>query len=100
MRLPTPMEWVWLALLAFIAQVVGWLLISRNLMKVPVSRAGLILITQPLVSTFAGALLFNERLGVLQMIGAVIVFAALYLGNTGKKTATGAPDPYTVSTLE
>ncbi len=84
LRNATVVEWLWLLALALIAQVGGWLLISRNLLKVPVSHAGLILITQPLVATLVGALVFQERLSLIQQCGAAIVFIALYLGVTRK----------------
>ncbi len=82
LRWPTAMEWLWLIALAIVAQVAGWLLISRNLLKVPVSQAGLILITQPLVAVIVGGLVFREQLSTIQVIGAGIVLVALYLGNT------------------
>ena len=81
---------MWMILLAVVAQIAGWLLISKNLLKVSVSRAGLILITQPLVAVLAGAALFRERLGGIQALGAAIVLVALYLGNTRKKVTASS----------
>ena len=81
------------AFLALVAQVAGWLLISRNLTKVPVSRAGLILITQPLVSTIAGAIIFHESLTAIQVTGSLIVFVALYLGTQRKTDPVGPVVP-------
>lgn len=80
--LPTPVDFGWLLSLALVAQVAGWLLISRSLGQVPVSRAGLILTAQPLVATLAGGLLLREHLSPLQGLGAGIVLVALYLGTT------------------
>jgi len=88
LRWATTEEWVWMILLAVIAQIAGWLLISRNLLKVTVSRAGLILITQPLVAVLAGTAIFRERLSPIQALGAAIVLVALYLGNTRKRVTS------------
>lgn len=90
LRWATAEEWMWMILLAVVAQIAGWLLISKNLLKVSVSRAGLILITQPLVAVLAGAALFRERLGGIQALGAAIVLVALYLGNTRKKVTASS----------
>lgn len=82
LRLPTGIELVWLVLLAAIAQVIAWLLISRNIGRFPVSRTGLILIMQPLVATIAGAAIFGETFHPLQWLGAALVLIALYLGTS------------------
>lgn len=90
---PTLSDLFWLVLLAAIAQVIAWLLISKNLKSVPVSRAGIILITQPLVATIAGALLFGERLHPIQWAGATLVFISLYLTASASSAAKGSPKP-------
>jgi len=85
LRLPIGKEWTWLILLALIAQVAGWLLISKALPRVPVSRAGLLLLTQPVVATILGNAIFAERLGSIQLIGAALTLTAIYLGGTSKR---------------
>jgi drug/metabolite transporter (DMT)-like permease len=80
LRLPVGMEWVWLPTLALVAQIAGWILITKNLPKVPLSRAGLIILAQPVVATVVGNLLFGESLSPLQLLGAVLTLAAIYLG--------------------
>ncbi|MCB0417271.1 MAG: DMT family transporter [Bdellovibrionales bacterium] len=84
LRLPTGNEWIWILALAGVAQITGWWLISGSLRAVPVSQAGLILLTQPAVATLMGALLFGEALGLAQASGAVLTFGAIYLGATGR----------------
>ncbi|MCB0405491.1 MAG: DMT family transporter [Bdellovibrionales bacterium] len=85
LRLPSGAEWGWLVALAGVAQIAGWWLISGSLRTVPVSQAGLILLTQPTVATLLGALLFGEALGLAQISGALLTFGAIYLGATGRR---------------
>jgi drug/metabolite transporter (DMT)-like permease len=80
LRLPDGHEFLLLLVLAFIAQVLGWLLITRNLPKTPVSQAGLVLNMQPVVAVLGGALVLQERLSGLQILGAVMTLVAIYLG--------------------
>ena len=74
------LAWTYLIALALVAQVAGWLLIYKSLAQLPASRSALILLLQPTFATIWGALLFDERLGLLQLFGAAITLAAIYLG--------------------
>ncbi len=85
LRLPNLDEWVTMVALALVAQVTGWMLITQNLKKVDISLAGILLMAQPLVSTFLGAILFGERMGATQAFGAGLTLAGIYLGTTRKK---------------
>jgi len=80
--LPVGRDLYLVILLALIAQVVGWYLLTKNLTKVPVSRAGLIILAQPLFATLFGAIAFNEQLNLTQLLGGALVLAAIYLGVT------------------
>jgi drug/metabolite transporter (DMT)-like permease len=82
--LPEGIDWLWLILLGLVVQVGGWLLITHNLPKVPVSISGLIILTQPVLATFLGALLYAEVLSGLQYLGAILTVFAIYLGSTRK----------------
>ena len=92
LRLPVGMEWIWLPTLAVVAQIAGWILITKNLPKVPISRAGLILLAQPVVATMAGNLIFGEILSPLQLLGAALTLAGIYLGTI--RTAKLSQDAY------
>ena len=85
MRLPVGMEWGALALLAFVAQVLGWMLITKTLPKTPASRAGLILNAQPVVAVIAGDLILHEKLSLIQIVGAGLTLVAIYLGTYKKR---------------
>lgn len=74
-------SWAILFLLALVAQALGWWAISNSLRKIPASRAGLILLLQPTLATVWGIIFFAEYLHYLQVIGAIITLAAIYIGS-------------------
>lgn len=78
---PSPPDWMVLVILAGLCQVGGWLLITRNLSHVPVSRVGLILLTQPVGATLWGGLFFGESFGMMQWMGAALTLAGIYGGS-------------------
>ena len=71
-----------LVLIAYgvLCQALGWIIISRNFQRVDASRAALILLLQPAL-TFAWDILFFHRPTTgIEMVGALIAIAAIYLG--------------------
>jgi drug/metabolite transporter (DMT)-like permease len=79
--------WVLIALLAVVAQSVGWWTISRSLPRVPGSVGGLVLLLQPVLATIWSALLFAEILEPLQILGALLTLGAVYLGTVRRSKA-------------
>ncbi|HXV76203.1 MAG TPA: DMT family transporter, partial [Candidatus Polarisedimenticolaceae bacterium] len=77
--------WVYLALLALIAQSLGWWTISKSLTHVEGATGGLVLLMQPVLATVWGVLLFGERLEPLQILGAAITLAAIAVGSAGDR---------------
>jgi drug/metabolite transporter (DMT)-like permease len=77
---PTARAWLALGGLAAIVQVVGWIAISSGLRRAPASRAALVLLLQPALATGWGFVFFDERLQVLQLVGAAITLSAIYIG--------------------
>jgi drug/metabolite transporter (DMT)-like permease len=77
---PTTRAWLALGGLAAIVQVVGWIAISSGLRRAPASRAALVLLLQPALATGWGFVFFDERLQVLQLVGAAITLSAIYVG--------------------
>jgi drug/metabolite transporter (DMT)-like permease len=67
----------WLALLAVTSQVVGWLLITISLPRLPAAMTSLLLLVQPVGSVALAAMIFGESPSVLQLAGVVGVLAAL-----------------------
>jgi len=87
---PDARSLAFLVALTLVAQVVGWMLITSGLPHVPVSKAGLLLLLQPTLSTLWGILFFGERLGPWQAVGAALTLGAIYLGSTaaGRESST------------
>lgn len=78
---------IWLFLLGFIAQAVGWIFITFSLSKIQLIHASFILLAQPILSTLWGYLFFGEILTSLQLIGVLLVFSMISYGQylIGKK---------------
>jgi drug/metabolite transporter (DMT)-like permease len=75
--------WLPLLGLALIAQVGGQTVISFASAHLPASLSSTSLLIQPLVATIAAWLLFNESVGPLQLLGAVLLIGGIYLSRRG-----------------
>lgn len=64
-----------------VAQVLGWVLISGSLPRIPASRVGLILLLQPVLAFVWEVLIFQRRISPLEATGAAITLVAIYLGS-------------------
>jgi drug/metabolite transporter (DMT)-like permease len=69
----------WIILIALIAQVVGWLLISRSLPNLPAVDTSVLLLGQPLGAIIWARLIYAESMGVTQWIGSALVLAGLVI---------------------
>jgi len=78
----------WLALLALSSQVLGWLLISSSLPRLPAALTSVLLTLQPLCSVGLAALIFGESPSPLQLVGVALVLAGLLAAGRG---APGRP---------
>lgn len=87
----------WLVVLALTSQVLGWLLITVSLPRLPAALTSLILCVQPIGSVALGALIFGEAPSPLQLVGVGIVLGALIAatapGRVGRRRAAGAAAP-------
>jgi drug/metabolite transporter (DMT)-like permease len=70
---------VWLATLALTSQVLGWLLISASLPRLPAAVTSLLLTIQPVGSVALGVVLFGEAPSALQLVGVAAIVAGLVL---------------------
>ncbi|HET9094297.1 MAG TPA: DMT family transporter [Solirubrobacteraceae bacterium] len=71
-----PGAW-WLIMLALTSQVMGWLLITISLPRLPAALTSLLLMIQPIGSMILGALIFGESPSGLQLLGVCVVLAAV-----------------------
>ena len=67
----------WLAALALVAQVVGWLLIATALPQLPAVETSILLLVQPVLTVLWGRVFFDERLSVIQWAGIGLVLAGV-----------------------
>lgn len=76
----------WLALLALESQVVGWILISISLPRLPAAVTSVLLMIQPVGSMILGRLILSETPSVVQVAGVVVILAAvLYASSTRER---------------
>jgi len=85
----------WLITLALTSQVLGWLLITTTLPRLPAALSSLLLAVQPIGSMALAALIFAESPTAIQLLGVALVLAALLVaarGGSGPvRPAGGAP---------
>jgi drug/metabolite transporter (DMT)-like permease len=67
----------WLIVLALTSQVIGWLLITTSLPRVPAAITSLILAVQPIGSVALAALILGESPSALQLVGVAVVLCAV-----------------------
>lgn len=69
----------WLITLALSSQVVGWLLITVSLPRLPAALTSLLLMVQPVCSVIFAAIILGESPTLLQLLGVAGVLAALLI---------------------
>jgi drug/metabolite transporter (DMT)-like permease len=67
----------WLLLLALSSQVVGWLLITVSLPRLPAALTSVTLTVQPVGSVLLGVILLGENPSALQLAGVACILAGL-----------------------
>ena len=88
--IPTWKDAGWLLCYGVFAQVLGWVLISSGISKVRASQVGLILLLQPLGAFIWDVSIFGRRFTVVQIAGALLALAAIYLGTIRRVLKPGA----------
>ncbi len=67
----------WLITLALTSQVLGWLLITVSLPRLPAAMTSVILTIQPIGSVALGAILLGQEPSVLQLCGVAFILAGV-----------------------
>jgi drug/metabolite transporter (DMT)-like permease len=67
----------WLALLALTSQVVGWLLISVSLPRLPAALTSVLLLVQPVGSIVLAVIILGEEPSALQLAGTAVILAGI-----------------------
>jgi drug/metabolite transporter (DMT)-like permease len=74
---PSWPEHGWLASLALSSQVLGWLLISASLPRLPAALTSVLLTIQPVGAVLLGLVLLSEEPSALQVAGVVCILGGL-----------------------
>jgi drug/metabolite transporter (DMT)-like permease len=82
LRIPNLRTAVVLVAYGVLCQALGWIVISRTLHLVDASRAALILLLQPVLTFGWDILFFRRPTTTLEVAGASLAIAAIYLGST------------------
>lgn len=85
-----PHDWTALLLLTLGSQLIGQGLLIYGVSRAPPLVVGLLLLTQPVVASAIGWLVYGERLGVADAVGALGIAAAVLLV---RETKTREPLP-------
>ncbi len=88
---PTWPAHLWLVLLAISAQVIGWLLISVSLPRVPAALTSVVLTLQPVASVLLAMVLLAEAPSEVQLIGAALILAGLVLATLRRPAEARRP---------
>jgi len=81
----------WLVLLAVSAQVIGWLVISTALARLPAARTSLLLTIQPAAAVIFAMLLVDEDPSWVQLLGIAVVLAGIVYATGSRRTKVPAP---------
>ncbi len=75
---------VWLLALALSSQVLGWLLITVSLPRLPAVVTSILLTLQPVATVVLAAILIDEDPSPLQLVGAAAILAGLLIASVGR----------------
>lgn len=89
--LPPPSAQAWLIVLALSSQVLGWLLITVSLPRLPAVLTSVLLTLQPVCSVIFAALLLGEDPSLLQLAGVAAILSGLLLASAARRGRDVAP---------
>jgi drug/metabolite transporter (DMT)-like permease len=75
----------WLVALALTSQVLGWLLISAALPRIPAALTSIVLTLQPALSVVLGILLLDEDPSAVQLTGIAVILSGVLLATAGRR---------------
>ena len=81
--IPTASDAVWLLSYGIFSQCLGLLLIASSLRMVTTTQAGIALLLQPTLSFVWDVMFFDRPMSLLELGGAVLTLAAIYIGARG-----------------
>jgi drug/metabolite transporter (DMT)-like permease len=90
----------WLALLAVTSQVLGWMLISVSLPRLPAALTSVLLLVQPVGAVALGVLILDERPSTLQLAGVAVVLAGICVATVAVPWRRGRTAPFGAAPLD
>ncbi len=78
-------------MLALSSQVLGWLLITVSLPRLPAVATSLLLTLQPVATVVFAAILLGEDPSPLQLVGAAAILAGLVVASVGRSSRVPEP---------
>lgn len=82
----------WLLTLAIGSQVVGWLLLTSSIHRLPAAATSVALLLQPVLALLWGAVILGEPLGSPQVAGAAVVLVGVALSHRGAQQVVVSAD--------
>ncbi len=82
----------WLILLALSSQVLGWLLITISLPRLPAVVTSVSLTFQPVCAVLFAAAILGEAPSALQLVGAAGILAGLVIASLGRRGSASEPE--------
>jgi drug/metabolite transporter (DMT)-like permease len=89
---PSWPEHAWLVTLALTSQVLGWLLISIALPRVPAAVTSVVLTSQPVMSLVLAMVLLDEAPSSVQLAGIAVTVAGILLATARRPVRGAAPE--------
>ena len=83
----------WLALLALTSQVVGWLLITVSMPRLPAALISAMLLVQPAGAVGLGAVILGERPSAVQLLGVALIMLGVVIAARGGARRASGPTP-------
>ena len=81
----------WLVLLALSSQVLGWMLISISLPRLPAAVASVLLLAQPVAAVLLAAVTLGEEPSVVQVSGVAIVLGGIAVATVKRSARVERP---------
>ena len=81
----------WLIALALTSQVIGWLLISTSLPRLPAALTSMLLLVQPVGSVALGVILLDESPSWLQVAGTAVILCGVVLVARDRRRLSPTP---------
>jgi drug/metabolite transporter (DMT)-like permease len=88
---PSPSAHGWLLALALSSQVLGWLLITVSLPRLPAVVTSVLLTLQPVCSVLFAAVLLGEDPSALQLVGVAAILSGLLLASAARRRSDVVP---------